>query len=208
MPDPVALYELAGYVFDRGTGRFQDANGREVPRARIMRLIQERIDFHAGQMTTLTQALVDGRLTLAQWEQAFALQLKDLYLQQAALARGGWQNMTQADFGRVGRELRDQYRYLHGFAQEIAAGYPRDRWLWRAGLYAAGGRSAYWNAMTATAMTAGMTRERRIARGDKATCSPCVDLARRGWQPIGTLPAPGGPPCAGLNACRCQKEYV
>jgi hypothetical protein len=47
---------------------------------------------------------------------------------------------------------------------------------------------------------------RRIAVGDEGTCSPCTDRAALGWRLIGTLPAPGGPPCEGLNLCRCEKE--
>lgn len=210
MPDTAQLYELDRYVFDRRTGRYHGPlpGYGMVPNERIMGLIQERIEYHQAQMNTLTQALTDGRLTLEQWERAFALQLKDLHLQEAALARGGWQNMTQADFGRVGRLLRDQYAYLHGFAQDIATGeYPDSRILWRAGLYASSGREAYWRAANVTAQAGRMTMERRVAVGDKGTCSPCTDLARLGWQRIGTLPPPGGPPCEGTVACRCEKEY-
>lgn len=205
----VPLYEIGGYVWERASARFRDAaTGRWVPRTRIMDLIQERIEYHQGEMGRLTQALVDQRLTLAQWERAFAQQLKDLHLQQAALARGGWQNMTQADFGRVGRALRDQYGYLHRFASDIAT---RDltpgQIAWRAGLYAMSGRQSYWNAAMTTAEQAGWTKERRIAVGDKGTCTKCDGYARMGWQPIGTLPAPGGDSCAGYSACRCEKEY-
>lgn len=212
MPDPtVQLYELDGYIFDRRTGNFHGPlpSTAVVARAKVMRLIQERIGYHDGQLANITRALNNDLITLAQWERAFAQELKDLYLQQAALARGGWQNMTQADFGRVGQQLREQYRYLHGFAQDIAAGKLSPAQIAaRAAMYASSGRAAYWAAMTGTMMRAGMTRERRLAKGDRGSCSPCVDLARKGWQPIGALPAPGGPPCAGLSRCRCEKEYT
>lgn len=212
MPDTSALYEIDRYVFDRRTGRYHGPlpGYSMVPNERIMGLIQERIEYHQAQMNTLTTALTDGRLTLAQWERAFALQLKDLHLQEAALARGGWQNMTQADFGRVGRLLRDQYGFLHGFAQDIATGeYPAERLLWRSSLYALSGRQSYWRAAGTTARSAQMTRKRRIAKGDKGTCGPCADLARLGWVGINEkLAEPGGPPCEGLTACRCEMEFA
>lgn len=210
MPDTAQLYEIDRYVFDRRTGRYHGPlpSYGMVPNERIMSLIQERIEYHQAQMNTLTQALTDGRLILAQWERAFALQLKDLHLQEAALARGGWQNMTQADFGRVGRLLRDQYNFLHGFSTDIATGeYPSERILWRSSLYALSGRQSYWNAANATAGQAGMKYERRLAVGDRGTCSKCDGWAQMGWQPLGTLPAPGGSSCAGFSNCRCEKEY-
>lgn len=208
-PNTLQPYELGGYVFDRRTMRYHGPapSYAMVSNERIMGLVQERIGYHQGQMLTLTQALADGRLTLAQWQTAFALQLKDLHLQQAALAHGGWQNMTNTDFLQVARTSREQYSYLQQFGLDIALGYPPERLLWRAGLYAASGRQSYWLSATATAEAGNMRQERRIARGDDRTCGPCVDLERKGWQPIGTLPPPGGPPCAGIVACRCEKEY-
>ena len=105
MPDQdrVEFYELDQYVYDRRTGRFHGPlpSYRIVSRATIMGLIQERIDFHTQEVTRLTQALIDRRIDLATWERGVAQELKDLYLQQAALARGGWQNLTAADRRRV-----------------------------------------------------------------------------------------------------------
>ncbi len=173
-----------------------------------MGLIQERIDFHTQEINRLTQALIDRRIDLATWERGVAQELKDLYLQQAALARGGWQNLTAADKRRVTLLLKEQYGYLDGFAREIAAGtLSAKQILWRAGLYPMGGRQSYWKARDADEKKRGLTQERRIAVGDAGTCSPCSDLAAKGWRRIGTLPTPGGPPCAGLNLCRCEKEY-
>lgn len=211
-PDPnrVQLFELDQYVYDRRTGRFHGPlpSYRIVARSVIMGLIQQRIDAHAQEIARLTQALVDGRIGLAAWERGMAQELKDLYLQQMALARGGWQNMTAADKRRVTLLLKEQYRYLDGFARDIAAGkLSAAQILWRTGLYPMGARQGYWKARDADEKGRGRRQERRIAVGDEGTCSPCTDLAALGWRPIGTLPAPGGPPCEGLNLCRCEKEY-
>jgi hypothetical protein len=162
----------------------------------------------AQEIARLTQALVDGRIGLAAWERGMAQELKDLYLQQAALARGGWQNLTAADKRRVTLLLKEQYRFLDGFARDIAAGkLSAAQILWRAGLYPMGARQSYWKARDADEKGRGRRQERRIAVGEEGTCSPCTDLAALGWRPIGMLPAPGGPPCAGINLCRCEKEY-
>lgn len=209
-PTPLPLYDLPGYVYDRRTGRFHGPlpSYQIVSHDRVMGLIQQRIDTHAREIDRLTRALVDNRIGLADWERGMAQQLKDLHLQQAALARGGWQNIKPADKRRVTLLLKEQYRFLDRFAGEIAAGkLSPAQILWRAGLYPMAGRQSYWKARDVDMRGRGMTKERRIAVGDAGTCSPCTDLAAKGWRPIGTLPAPGGPPCAGINECRCEKEY-
>lgn len=211
MPDPrVELYGLEQYVYDRRTGRFHGPlpSYLIIPHSRIMDLIQERIEAHRAGLQRLTRALSDGRIDLATWQRGMAAELKSLHLQQAALAKGGWQNITPADKRRVTLLLKEQYRFLDGFARDIAAGkLSAGQMLWRAGLYADAGRQSYWKAAGDAAKKRGLTQERRIAVGDAGTCTPCAQLAAKGWRKINTLPAPGGPPCDGINHCRCEKEY-
>lgn len=209
-PDPVALFELPSYVYDSRTGRYHGPlpSYRLVSHQTIMGLVQQRIDYHANEITRLTNALVGERITLELWERGMAAELKSLYLQQTALAKGGWQNVTPADKRRVTMLLREQFTYLDRFANDIAAGrLSAAQILWRAGLYPLAGRQSYWKARDDAMRKQGLTQERRIAIGDAGTCSPCTDLAAKGWRRIGTLPAPGGPPCSGINLCRCEKEY-
>lgn len=207
--------DVAGYYFDRRSARYIDVvSGRFVSRQRMMGLVEGRIVYHQENLMELTQALTDGRIGLSDWQRLFKQELKTMHIQQAVLARGGWDKMTQADWGRVGAAVKAQYKYLAGFADDIAAGAFKSgrpmmngHILARASLYAQSGRATYWKEQTATQKDAGMREERRLAMGDERTCGPCSELAGRGWQPLGTLPPPGGPPCSGLTRCRCQKEY-
>lgn len=70
----------------------------------------------------LTARMVTGAITLQDWQAGMREQIKTLYLQQYMLGRGGLDAMTQADYGRVGGMLTEQYRYLDNFAREIAQG--------------------------------------------------------------------------------------
>jgi len=47
--------------------------------------------------------------------------IRELHSSVAAIGKGGWDKMTWADWGRLGPVMKDQYRYLHGFAEAIAA---------------------------------------------------------------------------------------
>ena len=47
-----------------------------------------------------------------------------------------------------------------------------------------------------------MTEERAHSNWRQRHMHTCTDLAALDWQPIGTLPNPGGEPCDGLSNCR------
>lgn len=66
--------------------------------------------------------LADSLLNLPDWEQVMRDELKGEYIRQYILGKGGLEQMTQADWGSIGGMLGDQYRYLDGFAQQIADG--------------------------------------------------------------------------------------
>ena len=72
------------------------------------------------------------------------------HLTEALLGRGGRHAMTERDFGRVGRLLRDQYDYLRGFAREIAEGALTEAQIRaRSALYVEAGTQSYERARVA-----------------------------------------------------------
>lgn len=100
---------------DTRTGRYLSA--RQVRRAHLDFLTARKV-----QMVTLTEDLAEGRLTLPQWERAFRQQIKLTWGAQWAFGRGGRNVMTPRDWGAVGRAVREQYRWLGGFASDLADG--------------------------------------------------------------------------------------
>jgi hypothetical protein len=47
--------------------------------------------------------------------------IRELHASVSAIAKGGWDNMSSVDWGRLGTPLREQYKYLHKFANDISA---------------------------------------------------------------------------------------
>lgn len=162
-------------------------------------------------MRVLSESLKAGRISIAEWEAASAGQIKMLYAESAMLARGGRNAMTKADWGKVGSQLKEQYRYLHSFARELAGADPADFAgviCGRPEMYANSARQAFWAMASQVAEDFGGKHEERwIAIGDDRTCAWCGAQAGRGWVALGELPEPGAGNCAGLTACRCRKEY-
>jgi len=155
-------------------------------------------------------ALVNGSINLAEWQFRMMNEIKVLHTTAAAVGRGGWSQMTMGDWGWTGSQIRGQYAYLQGFAEEIFAGYPMDgRFFNRTNLYARAARGTYSQMERRNNEGMGMNEERRVlGLADHCQTSSvpgCVELANRGWQPIHSLPPIGGATCR--QNCRCGFEF-
>jgi hypothetical protein len=47
-------------------------------------------------------------------------EIRALHSADAAIGSGGWENMSQSDWGKVGAAVKSEYRFLHGFAEAVA----------------------------------------------------------------------------------------
>lgn len=203
----VDLASRAGYVWERATARYRDkATGRFISEGTLVNLAESFTGFTQDNLTRITEQMTSGKLSLADWQRQFAQELKDSYIVNSQIGRGGRNAMTQSDYGRIGQRLRGEYKYLNNFAQEIADGKLSPAQIQaRVDQYAAGTRKAYYDGRTAACKAGGFTEERRILHPAEH-CEDCIGYASKGWQPIGTLPEPGeSSQCR--NNCKCEKEY-
>jgi hypothetical protein len=72
-------------------------------------------------MDTIADQLYRGRITLGMWEEDMRTRLRMYMVGAASIGKGGRDHMTSSDWGKVGAELKKQYRWLHGFAEDIYA---------------------------------------------------------------------------------------
>jgi hypothetical protein len=203
----VDLAERVGFVWERTVARYRDkATGRFVSEFNLIKLQTDFTEYARSNIGNITERLVSGNLDIGAWQKQFAQELKDAYVVNYQIARGGKNAMTQADYGRIGGRLKAEYKYLDNFAQEIASGkLTPEQIRARANQYVAGTRTAYYDGKTAAGSAAGFTEERRILNPAEH-CEDCIGFAAQGWQPIGTLPEPGtGSRCR--HNCKCEKEY-
>jgi len=140
-----------------------------------IKLLQLRLERFNETMEQLAHNLRSGRITLNLFEEEMRTQLRLFHTGCAAIGKGGWAGCTSSDWGKVGAILKEQYRYLHNFAQDIydkAETITEKAIAWRAKLY--GLKGGYTAA--------------RIQGGDIADLLPY-------------LPRDGSTEC--LNSCRC-----
>jgi hypothetical protein len=196
----------SAYTWDATAGRFRGPGGRYVAQSAIDGLLHQMVTQSAADMNALTKQLAAGSVTLQEWQAAMRDEIKSSQLAAAALAKGGWEQMTPADFGRVGQSVRISYQHLQTFAQQLATGsIPLDgRVPRRAELYPLSARSMYDKQQRAGMVARGMTHERNVLSGSEH-CDGCVAETDRGWVPIGELVPVGSRDC--LSRCRCSVDY-
>lgn len=189
------------------TGRYYDNVARRFVGERTVRLDLDRYiqDCNRG-IDDLAWKLRRGEVSLAEWQLAMREQIKAMHLTSAMVAKGGREQMTQADWGRAGREIRRQYEYLDRFAGQVAKGeWPLDgRLNTRAKLYGDAARKTYEQQRRAMGIEKSLTEERRILHAQES-CPDCIEYAGRGWQPIGSLPVLGDSICR--TNCKCTFEF-
>lgn len=196
------------YTWDEKLGRYRNAaTGRFVSSSTIRAACQTTADVAAQNMTALGAQLRAGELTLAEWQTGMMREIKILHTAQAAAARGGWAQMSQADWGYTGSLIKKQYQYLDQFAADIASGkQPLDgRIDARCRMYGKAGYGTYEQMERRYQETNnGMTEERRI-RTASESCEDCIEYSDRGWVPIGSLPRIGESRCR--TNCACHFQY-
>lgn len=192
--------------WDPGSRRYRDPRGRFVSRQQVREGLDAVLDASDREMGRLSQRPRDGAISLADWEAGMMRQIKITHLAAAVLERGGWQQMTPADFGRVGRQIRDEYARLRNFAAQIASGaQPLDGTLLRrARMYGQAGRGTFYRLAQQSWSERGFDEERSILN-PADHCPGCLSQAALGWQPLGQMIPIGQRDC--LSNDRCDVEY-
>lgn len=182
------------------------STGQFVSAAQVRTALDQAILSAKDGLRDVSQALLDGQISLADWQTQMAQQIKLIHCASASAAAGGWAQMTPADWGRVGQQLRQQYAYLQRFALQIESGAQalNGSLITRALMYGEAGRGTYEDFRRAEAQRRGMTHERRRL-GAAEHCEDCVRYAGWGWRPIGTLPRIGQSRCR--TNCKCAFEF-
>jgi hypothetical protein len=116
----------AGWLYDsrlRGSG-YRDADtGRLISKSAAAEMRDRFIDGQKARIDGLTDKLVDGKINIQQWTLEPRKTLAKTYAGEYAASKGGFANVTQAEWGKLGAQLKnEQYTRLDKLAQDIADG--------------------------------------------------------------------------------------
>lgn len=205
---------LSEYGWNDNASRYVNlTTGRFVSGKAVKLEMEKVVEKSQSEIRLISERLQKGEVTLAEWQAGMAQQIKLGHTASAAAARGGWAQMTQADWGATGQLVKAQYKALNNFASGVESGIIKldGRFLTRAQMYAQATRGTYETIKARYAkVNKGAVEERRILEPgaehceDSKTRPGCVELAALGWQPIGSLPRIGEATC--ITNCLCTFE--
>ena len=197
---------MPDYNYSNQAQRWRDADtGRFVSNEAVN---QQMVNLQEGTYSTLdslTRRLYSGQINVSQWQIGVASELKDAHLAQSMFAVGGRNNMTQANFGRVGGVLADEYRYLDNFARQIANGeISKAQALARIRQYGNATQQSYWREYAQVTPS----NEQIYWRLNPADhCADCVSLAGGSPYTLANLPTfPGAGETICRGNCKCELE--
>ena len=167
------------WVFDDRSKSYRDtASGQYISPKEAIKRRDEFIEAQKAITDRLTDQLSSRQIDLNRWIMDMREVTKDTYSTEYMWGKGGRNNMTQRDWGIIGRELRDQYGFLDNFANDMAQGKLTEAQARvRARMYIDGGTQMYERAR-----------------------SESMGLPR-----LSQYPADGQTQC--LTKCKCHLEY-
>lgn len=184
---------------------YNTGNGRFVSEQAVTDEMRRHQTATYDTLDRVTRQLYSGSITLEQWQTAVAYELKDAHLAQALYAIGGKNNATQANYGRVGGTLADEYRYLANFANDIAAGRVSEaQALARIHQYGNATQQSYWKEYKLLSELIYW----RLGNTEKH-CGICPSLASGSpYKPneLNQVPGDGNTPCRGHCDCSLSRE--
>lgn len=206
MADP-----LSTYIWDARAKQYRARSGRFVSRKIIRFVLDRALHEESATAEAMARAVRAGTTPLDLWQVDQQELIKRTQLYSAALARGGWQQLTAADLDLIGSRVRFHFDRLDRFVAQIQRSEVDVRtqgFVARAASYAQGGRTTYETLHLDEVRETGAVEERNIldpSLSDEQHCDECPELTALGWVPLGQLPRPGGRQC--LGRCHCFVEY-
>ena len=162
LSDPWPRFDST-WSYDPLSGRYRRPNGQFMSNKAVVSLVDGRIDTLGTNLRRFTEMLVDGNITLDQWQGSVRASLKNAHIQATVLGHGGRSGMGPREYGRIGQRLRAEYTYLERFARDIVAGRVSGAMaLARVQLYAESVRSSYWEGTTIRQEKQGYSMMRRV----------------------------------------------
>jgi hypothetical protein len=196
---------MPNFTYDPASRRYRSVGtGQYVTSKQVRAAVDTVIDGYQADVVAVASKLQAGELSLAEWQLQTAQALKALHVATAAAANGGFNNMSQSDYGFVGSLVKKQYAYLRDFAGDIASGkqlVASSSFLARVKLYAQAARGTYESVATRAAKIGGVLKAKREL-GAADSCPGCLGEAKRGWVPIEEVAPIGSQEC--LTNCRCE----
>ena len=113
---------MADFRWDANRRLYIDSDGNPVGQTEIRKAIERSIAVSTDKTAAIVQRLRDQQLSPGDFRNIMRKEIKNSYIRQYLVGRGGRNAMEASDWGTVGSKIRTQYRYLGGFVNAIENG--------------------------------------------------------------------------------------
>lgn len=198
------------FDFDKRVQRYRyrtgDRRGEFVSRARVEELTESYIEQQKDRMVDLTEQLLANQIDAATFETEFMQTLKHSRINSYSLGRGGIKRLSQSDYGRIGRQLKDEYALVRGFVNRIQNGQMSEAQIRNnARQYQNNLWSTYQLGRKVSHEADAFLWEYNDLEASAEHCSDCLAAEAMGWVPIGTHTHIGKRECGASD--RCTMRY-
>lgn len=222
-----ATPSFSAYVWNPYSRKFINVGpGKPVDTSKAREIVAEVRSAVNQRLNKLAKDLQSGELqNTAQFAIDFREEIKQLYITEHVIARGGIDQMEASEWGQLGAALKDQYGYINNLVRDIEnanigirdeegevivrdSGIPElgDDFLNRVDMYtesAWGARGEFEQVVRDRESELG-SLERRVL-GEAQHCEDCLEQSEMSWQPAGVLADIGDTACG--PGCACTFEW-
>lgn len=192
------------WYYDRNAGRYRDHLGRFLSLANTNALRIAQINHQKELAGKITDRLLNNEISLSEWMESFAQNIKTATIQSYTLGKGGEARLNQTDYGIIGNHLRSVYGYFRMFGVDISQGrLSKEQIIARSNLYFNQLHSVEIKGQDRAHIQDGFQFEENIPNGEN--CPGCLRATSLGVVPIGTLTPIGSRDCQSND--RCTKRY-
>ena len=191
------------YSWDIRASRYTNrATGQYVSFAEVRGALEAVISDVGTNMSMASYQLANRLISLATWERTMMAEIKTLHIASVASAKGGWAQITQADWVFISEEIRIQYEYLRNFSAELYSGKQKINGAFyiRTKLYSQAGRGTFEDTRRRVFKSKDFDMEMRVL-GVADHCPGCLQQAKLKWKPLGSLHSIGEEECT--TNCHC-----
>lgn len=201
-------HQSQGIAYDARSGQYRSLDsGQYVPRSHVLQLLEQEATRLEVRLAAHTRVLASDKIDLAEWERRMATDLQLSHLRTSMLAAGGKGQMTQQLYGVIGHQLRRQYQYLHGFAQDLHDGkLTADGAIKRAKMYGTSVKASFSRSEQIARANTGTYLAKRVLDPQSKHCEDCIRYAQPKWVPLEQI-APIAANCRCMSRCRCRILY-
>jgi hypothetical protein len=194
-------------VYDRNSSSFRGDKGRYISNAEVLRLVDTEVARQEARLKGHARLLINGRIDIPEFQQRMASDMKLSSIRMAALGAGGVEGLGNRHYGKVGAELKKQYKFLAGFGEALSGGLTEKQVLQRAGQYGRQSAIAFHASQQITKESEGFTEGKRSLDDRAQHCKHCPDYSTNGqWVPIDQI-VPTGSNCDCGGKCRCKVVF-